>query len=178
MISSQKGAVVPSNYIWDIQQIQQTQADPLLKELLIRMYQNIALIATVLNVKTTGQYLIGQTMDGNLWFPNPANNSSTAARPVQRPEARVVVNFGTLPNAGSKSVAHGITCTTSTLFTRIYATASDQSGFNYVPIPYASCTDAAHNIQIDVGSANVTITTGTDRTNFTQCLVVLEFLQT
>ena len=172
------GAVVASNFIWDIQQIQQTQADPLLKELLIRMYQNLALVATILNVKTTGQYPLGQTMDGNLWFPNPANNSSTAAYPTQRPEARVVVNFGALPNAGAKSVAHGITCNTSTLFTNIYATASDQSGFNYVPIPYASTVDVAHNIQLDVGSANVTITTGTNRSNFTQCLVVLEFLQT
>jgi len=152
--------------------------DPELKEILVRMYQNLNVMSNVLNVKDTGQYNNSfATVNGQLWFPNPANTSKTLANAAQRPVFRTVINFGPLPNAGAKSVAHNITCTSTTTFTRIYATASDTTGFNYIPIPYTSNVAATAQVSITVNATQVTINTGSvNRSNFNICYVVLEYI--
>lgn len=176
--SNQYGAFVTTTNIWDIQQLQSVDVtSPQFKELLVKLYQNVNNIALVLNIKDTGMYQLSEFVNGQLLFPNPANTSLTAAAPANRQIIRKVINFGALPAAGTKSVAHGITCTTKTTFTRIYATASDTTGFNYIPIPYASPV-LANNIEINVDATNVNITTGSNRTNFNITYVILEFVQT
>jgi hypothetical protein len=174
--SNQYGIYVPTNYVWDIQQLQSVDIDPGLRELLIRLYQNINQISLALNVSDKGQYQLSEFVNGQQLFPNPNNNSSTAAFPAPRQIFRKVINFGPLPNAGSTSIAHNITCTPATVFTRIYATASDTTGFNYIPIPYASPT-VANAVELSVNATTVTITTGSNRSAFNICLVVLEYVQ-
>lgn len=144
------------------------------KNLLVSLYQNIGNMAIALNAKDTGLYLDSIFVNSQQFF-NPADRSPLS----YRADFRLLVNFGTLPNAGTKSVAHNIPIATSGYtytFTRIYATASDPIGLNYIPIPYASPTSAS-NIELSVDATNVNITTGSDRTNFTVCYVILEFLQ-
>lgn len=87
----------------------------------------------------------------------------------------MVVDFGALPNTGTKSVPHNITVTGSTIWTRYYATAT-YPGSSGIPIPYASPT-LANNIEINVDATNVNITTGSDRTAYTTTYVILEYLQ-
>jgi len=179
--SNQYGSFVPTNFVWDIQQLQQIDVtSPEFKELLVRLYQNINLIALGLNIKDTGLYAISnEVVNGQLWFPNPANTSSTAATPALRQVFRKLVNFGALPDTATKSVPHGITCKTTTggtTFTRIYATASDTTNRVYIPIPYASPT-LANNIEINVDATNVNITTGSNRSAFNVCYVILEYIQ-
>lgn len=176
--SNQFGAFVPTNYIWDVQQLQDTDVNsPEFKELLVRLYQNVNNIALVLNVKDTGMYAVTETVNGQLYFPNPANNSSAVQYPAQRQVYRKVINYTiALPNAGTVSIPHGIVCTPLTTFTRIYATANDTTGNNYIPLPYASPTDA-NNIELQVDGTNVTIITGSNRSNFTITYIVLEYLQ-
>ena len=43
--------------------------------------------------------------------------------------------------------------------------------------PYASCTDVAHNIELNVDGTNVNITTGIDRTAYTIVYCVLEYIK-
>lgn len=177
--SNQYGAYVPTTSVWDVQQIYTTDiSTPEFKELLVRLYQNINNIAIVLNLKDTGMYPITEFVNGQLWFPNPNNSSATtaAANPIQRQVLRKVINFSTLPNTALKSVAHNIVCTAATSFTRIYATATDPVGLNYIPIPYASPV-LANNIEINVDATNVNITTGSNRSAFTICYVILEYIQ-
>ncbi len=174
--SQQSGVFVPTTYIWDVAQVGATGASPELQELLIRMYQNINQISLALNIKDSGIYSLLEFVNGQLLFPNPNNNSSTAAFAAQRQILRKVINFGALPNTGTKSVAHNIICTATTLFTRIYGAASDTTGFNYIPIPYASPT-LANNIELKVDATNVTVITGSNRSNFNMCLIILEYVQ-
>jgi hypothetical protein len=175
--SNQYGAFVNQNYVWDIQQLQESDLSPQVKELLVRLYQNINNISMVLNLKDTGLYPTTETVNGQFYFPNPANNSTTAQRANLRNVYRKVINYTTaLPNAGAAVIPHGITCTTATTFTRIYGVANDPTGKNYIPIPYASPT-LANNIELKVDATNVTITTGSNRTNFTVTYVVLEYMQ-
>jgi hypothetical protein len=170
------GAFVPTTNIWDVSQLYDVDVtSPAFKELLVRLYQNINNIAVVLNVKDTGYYLDQEFVNGQLYFPNPNYNSSTAEDPGFRQVWRLVINFGALPNTAAKTFAHGLTINGAVTFTRIYATASDTTGFNYIPIPYASAS-GTDNIQIDVNATDVTITTASDRTNFNICYIVLEYL--
>lgn len=171
------GSFVPTTNIWDVQQLYEVDVtSPEFKELLVRLYQNINNISVSLNSKDTGYYNTLQYTCGQLFFPNPAGNTTATNAQLFRQVLRLVVNFGALPNTAAKVVPHGITTSPSTLFTRIYACASDTTGQNYIPIPYASPT-LANNIELSVNNTNVTITTGSDRTNFNNCTVVLEYVQ-
>jgi hypothetical protein len=175
-VSSTVGSFVPTTNIYDVGSIEQLDVNsPEFKELLVRLYQNLNNMALVLNLKDTGVYTLGAFLNSQTWFPNPSLTSASTTYPSMRQVFRTTINFGALPNTGAKSVAHNIIVTNSTTFTRIYATASDTTGFNYLPIPYASPT-LVNNIQIDVDATNVTITTGSNRSNFNVCYVILEYL--
>ncbi len=175
--SSQFGAYVPTTNIWDPSIIYASNLPPELKEILVRMYQNLNLMSNVINVKETAQYTNEfEMITSQQWFPNPNLNSLSSTTPTQRPVYRKVINFGALPNTGTTSVSHGIICTSATTFTRIYATASDTAGLNYIPIPYASASGTT-NIEISVNSTNVNITTASNRSNFNVCYVILEYIQ-
>lgn len=170
------GAFVPTTNVWDVSQLYDIDVNtPQFKELLVRLYQNVNNIALVLNIKDTGYYVTSEFVNGQSFFPNPANNSTTATAPTLRQVFRKVVNFGALPNNTTKSVAHHIPVTAGFTFTRIYGAASDTSGGHYIPIPYA--TPVADDIALDVSTTDVTITTSADRTNFTVCYVVLEYIK-
>ena len=105
-----------------------------------------------------------------IFFPDPALADSTSQAAVYRQAFRLVVDFGALPNNGTFSVPHGLTITNTWSFTRIYATASDQTGFNFLPIPSA-------NVNLTVNATNVNITTVGNYSNYNECIVVLEYLK-
>lgn len=172
------GSFVPTSFIWDIsrlQEIRDLNSDEG-RELFVRLYQYIGQICLSLNIKDTGMYNTSQFINGQIFFPNPALNSSTSTTPDFRQVYRLVINFGPLPNATTKSVPHGITVTSQTTFTRIYATATDTTGLTSIPISYASLT-LVNVVELNVDSTNVNITTGIDRTNYNICYVILEYLQ-
>jgi hypothetical protein len=176
-VHNQVGAFVPTTNIWDVGEIYQVNVNSNeFKELLVRLYQNINNISILLNIKDTGYYPLQEFVTSKLLFPNPLLDSQTATVPVFRPIYRMTVNFGALPNTGTKSVPHGITCTNVTTFTMSYAEASDTTGHNYIQISYASPV-LANNIELKVDGTNVTIITGSNRSNFNVCYVFLEYVQ-
>ena len=79
---------------------------------------------------------------------------------------RKVVDFGTLPNAALKQVAHGITIDANIEFIRIYGTANNP-GVAGFPIP---------NDWITYDTTNINITTPDNRTAYTICTVTLEYI--
>lgn len=171
------GLFVPTTYIWDVSQLYSTDVTSTeFKELLVRMYQNINAIQLAINIKDSGYYVEEEFVNGQLFFPNPtAVATPSLTTPTYRQVFRKTVNFGALPNAASKSVAHGITVDANTSFTRIYGAGTNPST-SFIPLPYASTT-LNQNIQVDVDATNVTITTGIDRTAYTTTYIVLEYLK-
>ena len=170
------GSFVPTTNVWEIQQIQDSELDPKVKEILIRLYQNMNLIALVLNTKDTGIYNLIEFVNGQVFFPNPALNSTTPQSPTQRQVYRLVVNFGALPNATTKSVAHGLVLQSNWTVTRIYGAATNPST-EFIPIPYASATNVAHNIELNMDATDINIITGTDYSAYTVCYVIIEYLK-
>ena len=163
------GVFLPTTQVWDIIDDEPLNNDKI-KELIIRLYQNLNLMAMTINNKDTGVYNTVDFVTGSTFFPNPATSTQ-----INRQVLRKVINFGALPNAATKTVAHGLTINQTITFTRIYGCASDITGFNYIPLPYAS-TVLANSVELSVNNTNVSITTGANRSNFTISYVILEYL--
>lgn len=175
--SEQVGLFIPTTDVWDIQQLFEGEiTNEKLKLLLVRLYQNINLISLAVNLKDSGIYSnIEPFVNGQTWFPNPAYNSSTDTYPSPRQDYRLVINFGALPDTATKSVLHNIPINSGYTFTRIYGCATDTTGLTAIPIPFASPV-LANNIQLDIDATNVNITTGSNRTNYNECYVIIEYL--
>lgn len=171
------GSFVPTTNVWDVAELYSMNVNsPEFKELLVRLYQNINLISLVLNTKDSGFYFTEEFVTGKIYFPNPTLTSATSTSPDPRQSIRKVVIFGALPNTASKSVAHGITVNATTRFVVKQGEASDTTGFSYISVPFASPV-LADNISMVVDATNITITTGSNRSNFDDTLVFLEWLQ-
>lgn len=184
--SAQYGAFIPTNFLFDAQQLNEVKnIDPLLRELLVKLYQNINQMALITNISDKGQYAVSEFVNGQQWFPNPANTSATAAVPTNRQVCRYVVNFGALPNTATKQATTQIILTTGYRFTRIYGCASDPVNFRYIPLPYSSATAVASNIELFVDSvvvgpnrfARVNVITGANYSAFTTTYIVLEYIK-
>ena len=143
----------------------------------IKLRQYLNDISVSLNVKETGFYLEQEVATGQLFIPifgtTKSNNIS------YRPVYRTVVDFGTLPNNSTKSVAHGISTTENYSIIHLYGSATDpgvSTITSAIPIPYASAV-GANIVELNMDATNVNITTGTNRTNFTRTFVVIEYIK-
>lgn len=176
---SQVGSFVPLTQFYDIAEISKMDvSSPDFKEFLVRFRQYVNTIAIVLNAKDSGYYLPTEFVNGQLWFANPSLSDITpnSQAPTLRQDYRYVVNFGSLPNSGTKTVAHGITTDSALSATRIRAAATKNSAsFSYIPIPYVSLSN--ENIEMHIDDTNVTIITESDRSAYTLCYVVFEYLR-
>lgn len=170
----QVGSFIPSSNIWDVSAIYQTEGiSPQLQELLVRMYQNLNMMAINVNLKDTGYYDTTEFVDSCLWFPNPAYNSTTTTYPAYRQETRVVLYITSLP-PGALSVNHNITVTPETTFTKpISGMANDTIGNNYYPI---SASGSGVDISVTANATQVTLVNNTAIT-FNVVYVVLSYLQ-
>lgn len=176
MPKEQIGAFIPTTSILDTTELYETDVtSPAFKELLVRLYQILNMMAININLKETGYYVTSEFVTGQKFFPTNID-STTQGSPQYRETYRKVVNFGALPNTATKSVAHGITCDANTIFTKIQGNASDQTNKVYLPLPYASST-LINNIELYVDSTNVNIITGSNRSTYLITYVILEYIK-
>ncbi len=174
--SQYSGSFIPTTQVWDVSEVYSTDVNSAqFKELIVRLYQNMNLSATAGNTKDAGIYDTEEFVNGQSFFPSTATNSSVNSAPIRRQVFRKVINFGALPNNTTKSVAHGLIVTSGYTFTRIYGCASTPSTI-FIPLPYASGT-SADIIELFVDGTNVSIKTGADKTTYTVCYVILEYLK-
>lgn len=171
------GAFVPLTDIFDTQAIYDLDPNSHeFKEFLVRLRQSMNDMAMVLNIKDSGYYVDQEFVNGQVFFPDPTLDSTTAQTPIYRQVFRKVIDFGALPNTALKSVAHGLTITTNYFFTRIYGTSKNPGTGFYIPIPFVD-TVLANNIKITVNATNINITTAANYAGYTQTYIVLEFIK-
>jgi len=143
------------------------------KEANLILTDYIRLLVDALNTKEIAQYSENLNLTGQQFF-------TTGDAQKTRYVYRKVIDFGALPNASTKSVAHGMINTQNSIWTRIYATATNPGATtttSAIPIPYVDPNTLANGIQIDVDTTNVNITTAIDYTAYTECVVILEYIQ-
>lgn len=175
--STNTGVYAPTTNVWDVSNVESANIqEPGLKELLVRLYQNLNILALVTNNKESGYYHTLEQVNSQLFFPNPALSSQTPANAVFRQVYRVVVNVGALPNTTTLSVPHNIAVNPAFTFTRIYGCASNPTTLSFLPLPYVSAT-TANIIELSVTATNVVIKTGSNRSGYTTCYVILEYLR-
>ncbi len=177
------GLYVPNTFILDMELIENVDLNsPEFREQLINLYQNLNLIAISLNQKTNGAYPLTEINSSQQLFAAP--DSITSSIPaIARPIYIKAIDFGALPNNGTKSVAHDIKLLdtfvpgnpTTYSAVNIYGGATDQAAKLFFPLPYTSTT--GDHIQLNFDGTNVNITTLSNRTNFTVTCVILEYVK-
>lgn len=170
------GTYLPTTQLWDVSEIYSTpDIDPGMKELLVRMYQNLNLMALSINFKENGVYDTQEFVSGQQFFPSPLLSSSSSIQPTPRQTERVVVDFGALPNSAAKSVAHGIDFSSDIAGTRVYACSTKVSlPKRIIPLP---STVSGDSIELYIDKDYVVITTHSDMTAYTITYVVIETLK-
>ncbi len=173
------GSYTPTTNVWDVSEVQNININsPEFKELLVRLYQNLNLMNLNINIADKGIYDIQEFLNGQQWFPDPTTNSSTANSPQYRTPLRKVINMGALTNTGTTSQLHGITVTNTLRWTRMYGVATAPGtvnpALNGISIPYVSTLGSI--VELNVTSTRVNVITNDDKTAFTECYVVLEYL--
>ncbi len=173
------GQFVPTTTILDVALLYEVDVkSPEFIELLVRLYQTVNNTAISTNIKDTGYYLTKEFNVGSLLFD--VNNDFNRLRPIYR----TTVDFGALPAAGSKSVAHGIpnitvAGTTTFSFLKIYGAATNPTTVNFIPLPFVSAGATNNdNLQVEVDTTNVIITTGgKDYSAWTTSYIILEYVK-
>lgn len=114
-----------------------------------------------LNSKEGGLYVPDEKITNQQYFDenDPQNNKNVY---------RMVIDFGALPNASSKSVNHGIAWNDNYRLTRAYGGSTDKNINKSLAIPN-------DGICIEINSTSVTIITTSDRSNFTETTIVIEY---
>lgn len=173
------GEYVPSTEIWQVIE-ELSQANPgsdQFKELIVRLALIINRVNIAVNTKETGIYDNQNEFVTSIQFPSdPTLTSASAQTPQPRAGLRKLIMFGALPNAGTKSVAHGIPVTTATSVIRTYGGAT-QPGVKYLPLPYVSASAVANNIEVNWDATNVNVITGANYSAYTVTWIILEYLQ-
>lgn len=162
---------IPTTPMFDVGDLEDKEK---LKQLVIQLTQYTNNIATVLNMKDSGTYVQEQFINGQQYFPNPALNIFSSQDATPRQVVRQVFLTGPLPNNGILLVPHGIAPTAIFTFTRIYGTASDTTGLNYIPLPESFVNGNIVDLAVD--AVNIIIHTNWNASNFTVVYIILEWL--
>jgi hypothetical protein len=133
-------------------------------------------LANAVNAREIGFFLDQELLSGKAFIPGVNIASDGGSSQQFRTVLRKVIDFGALPNATTKSVAHEITFDANFTLIQMWASATDPTNLVAIPIPFDSA-GAGEGIEITMDSTNINITTESDRTTFTRCFVVIEYIQ-
>ena len=152
--------------VYDVVPEKWEEARPFLVEMLKK-------ITNSLNVKEVGFFLDEELLSGKSFIPGatlPGNNPG-----LFRQVLRKVVDFGALPNAGLKSVPHGIVFDINFTLIQLFGAATDPVNFLAIDIGHAAA--APNQVEIFLDATNINIITGSNRSAYTRTFVIIEYLQ-
>jgi len=184
MSSKFKGAYLPSTQVWDTSEVESAEGvnDPT-KELVIRMYQKLADMATMINYKETGLYPTQEFVCSKKYFANETLTSTSGRTPKLREVIRKtlpwldeVTGTSALPNAALGNMKHVLTFDANTVLVGLTAACTDPTHRVYMTLPYVSC--AKGTIAIWANATDVFIECcGFDGTDFTINNIVIEYIK-
>lgn len=107
----------------------------------------------------TEKYSTEETLTNKIWIDG-------------KPIYRKVVDFGTLPNATSKNVAHNISNLSNVVNIKGWTKRADGTTF---PLPYESGSQINESMALFSNNTNISIYCGVNRTEFTTTYIILEY---
>jgi hypothetical protein len=163
------GSFVPTTNIWDVGEIYNVEGlSPEMRELLVRLYQNLNNMSVALNNKISGYYVQQEFNTSGLYF----NPNSTDPNKL-RSEFAITIDTGAL-GAGATTVAHGLTIDSNWKLTQIYGAATKTTG-TYYPLPYVDSAGVL-NISLSMNATNILITNSSGIT-FNSSIVVIKYVK-
>lgn len=137
------------------------------------LVEHLKKISNAVNVREIGWFLEEELLSGKAFIPG----NTVSGNPQQfRSVMRKVIDFGALPAAGTKSVPHGINVDANFTLVQLFSSATDPVAFISFPQPYADPIALVNAVALTMDATNVNITVGTNRSNFTRCFVVIEYI--
>lgn len=118
-----------------------------------------AVTAAKIDFSTIGalNYSTSETTTGGTWIDGSTIYKKT-------------INFGALPNAANKAVAHGITNLNRVI--RVEAIADYGTGNTKFPIPFSSPAGLGSSVSLVIESSTIEIRTGIDRSGATAYVTI------
>lgn len=102
-------------------------------------------------------YSTEETVSGGTWIDGSTIYKKT-------------INFGALPNAANKAVAHGISNLNRVI--RVEAIADYGTGNTKFPVPFSSPTGLGSGVSLAIESSTIEIRTGSDRSGATAYVTI------
>jgi len=136
-----------------------------------KIVEDLRLISDAVNAREIGWYIQDQVITGKQCFSTvSASGLNDLGRSnVYRTIFRKVIDFGALPNTAVKTVPHGILFNANFTLIHLYASATDPVGFTAFTLPGA-------NSSIEMDATKIIVTTTSNLSNYTRCIVVIEYL--
>ena len=130
-------------------------------------------LANAVNIRQIGWFLDEELISGKQFIPSP---NTTGGSDQFRTILRKVIDFGQLPNAGTKSVAHGITVDIYFTLMNLYISATDPINFLSFGLQNWDITGTS-SIILNMDATNINVTTTADYSDYTRSYVVVEYIQ-
>lgn len=162
------GSFIPSTQIWDPTSLYGLEIDPEIKEILIRMYQNLGLMATVINGKISGLYPLQEFVTGEQYF-----SRQNPPIVVELPGGWRYTYFATTLATGATTINLPFTVGTNWLFKSITGAATNVGASLHYPLPFASA-NGTQNIALWVTNTTIQIVNNSGQ-SFTGLTIVLEY---
>ncbi len=180
-IKGPQGYDLDNNDIIDTSKLEDADlGTEVLKQFFLTIVQVFNRVRLTINGKTTGEYLLEENVPGNKFFPNPAMGSSFSLPNTLRPTTRKTFLVGALQNAGTTTIAHGITMGANTTMVDVSGTANKLTApRSRIPLPYVDVSGATGtgSIEVRTDDTNIYITTTANGVPYTVNYIILEYLQ-
>lgn len=173
------GSYLGTTRVFEEQQLRQANVNSeQFKDIIAQLGNALNEMLLQLNNKETSLYPLDEFLTNHQFFINPSLSATTSnsQTPDFRPVFRTTVNFGSLPNTASKSVAHNIDMNANIVGTRLYGVSSNTAKTSFIPIPYVT-NSLTETIKLEITNTNAVITTYDDKTSYTNCVIVFEYMK-
>jgi hypothetical protein len=141
------------------------------------LVEQLKRISNAVNIREIGWFLDEELLAGKAFIPGVTALDDLSTSQVFRQVLRKVIDFGPLPNAGTKAVPHGITFDANFTLVQMYAAATDPLSMIAIPIPFVDPNNLANSVGLNMDANNVNIFTTINFSQFTRCFVTIEYLQ-
>lgn len=141
------------------------------------LVEHLKKISQAVNVREIGFFLEEELLSGGQFIPSASTLGANSADSNQfRGIFRKVVDCGSLPNTGTKTVPHGITVDANFTLLHIYGAASRPSTLTYIPLPFSSNTPG-QPVELVMNATDIIITTSVDLSLYTRTFVTIEYIK-
>jgi hypothetical protein len=131
--------------------------------------------ANAINVREIGFFLDEELLSGKSFIPGINNALDGETSQQFRTILRKVVDCGALPNAGLKSVPHGIFIDANFTLIDLFGAATDPIALLSFDLGHAAAPP--NQVEIYLDAINVNIVTGTNRSTYTRSFITIEYIQ-